>query len=213
MGKLLTEFLGTFFLVLTIALSVTHAGAMAPLAIGVVLVAMVYMGGHISGAHYNPAVSLGAFLTRNLSGRDLVPYMIAQVLGGFAAGAVALVLTGEHPAPAPTTADNMAAMLNEILFTFALVLVVLNVACTPSTKGNSYYGVAIGLTVMAGAFAGGSISGGAYNPAVGVGLCAIDAIRGGSSLSHVWLYLAGPFVGAVLAAGAFILQSRSAKAA
>lgn len=213
MGKLLTEFLGTFFLVLTIALGITHAGAMAPLAIGVGLIALVYMGGHVSGAHYNPAVSLGALLTRNMPARDFVPYLIAQILGGVAAGAVALVLTGEHPAPVPTTADNITALLNEILFTFALVLVVLNVACTSATKGNSYYGVAIGLTVMAGAFVGGPISGGAYNPAVGLGLCAIDALRGGSSLAHVWLYLVGPFVGAILAAGAFTIQNRPAKAA
>jgi aquaporin Z len=211
MHKLLTEFIGTFFLVLVIGLTVIGGTAFAPLAIGAALMVMVYMGGHVSGAHYNPAVSLALAIRGKLVMSELIPYWIAQVLGALAAAWTAQAITGQTFAPAPDVhASGMPALLVEILFTFALVLVVLNVATAQKTSGNSYYGLAIGFTVAVGAFAGGSISGGAFNPAVGIGPIVVNAMAGGGGFQHLWLYLVGPLAGAVLAALVFRVQETPA---
>ncbi len=205
--KLLTEFIGTFFLVLTIGLCVTQGVAMAPLAIGAALMIMVYMGGHISGAHYNPAVSLAVVLRGAMPSSDLIPYWVAQILGALSASAVTMVITGATFAPAPGMDVSMiSALLVEVLFTFALALVVLNVATDPATSGNSYYGLAVGFTVAAGAFAGGAISGGAFNPAVGTGPTLVHAALGGGAFAPLWLYWAGPLAGGAAAAFVYGLQ-------
>jgi aquaporin Z len=207
MNKYVTELIGTFFLVLTIGLSVLGGTPMAPLAIGASLMVMVYMGGHVSGGHYNPAVSLAVLLRGKLQGRDVVPYMAMQVAGALAAAAVVYVVLGRTFAPAPgDAATPLAALLVEVLYTTALCLVVLHSATAPQTTGNSFYGLAIGFTVTAGAFAGGPISGGAFNPAVGVGPIVMAALLGGGSLADLWLYLVGPFVGGGLAAAVYRVQ-------
>src|SRR5215217_2733462 len=172
MNRLLTEFLGTFFLVLSIGLSVIGGVAMAPLAIGATLMVMVYMGGHVSGAHYNPAVTLAVFLRGKLPAKDVVPYWLAQVGGALLAAVIArwvIMGHGIDGTPVPTS-RLLPALLVEFLFTFALAMVVLNSATAPQTAGNSFYGLAIGFTVVAGAMVGGGISGGAFNPAVGFGI-------------------------------------------
>lgn len=207
MRNYLTEFIGTFFLCLTIGMTVVNGTPMAPLAIGSALMIMVYMGGHISGGHYNPAVSLAATMRGALPSAQLVPYIVSQLLGAVAAGAVCQVVMGSTAAPAPgADATTVAALLNEVLFTFALCLVVLNVATSKKTSGNSYYGLAIGFTVVVGAFAGGGVSGGAYNPAVGVGLNLTHSMMSGAAVGHTWLYLVGPFLGGALAAMVFKVQ-------
>ena len=209
MKKLLTEFIGTFFLILTIGLSVLGGSPAAPLAIGAVLMVMVYMGGHISGGHYNPAVSTAALLRGKLPKQDFVPYVAAQLLGGLAAAATTQLITGKTWAPAPDPAAGLGGpLIIEVLFTFALALVVLNVATHKATAGNSYYGLAIGFTVLAGAFAGGPISGGAFNPSVGIGPTVIDVLLGKGSFTHLWLYIVGPLAGAVLAAVVFGIQEK-----
>lgn len=207
MKKLLTEFIGTFFLVLTIGLTVTAASPFAPLAIGAGLMVMVYMGGHISGAHYNPAVSLALLLRKKMPGTDFAPYVVAQLLGATAAAASVHLIVGKTFAPAPGEGVTLlSALLVEVLFTFALALVVLNVATSKATAGNSYYGLAIGFTVTAGAYAGGPISGAAFNPAVGIGPILINATLGSGSFDQLWLYLVGPLLGGVLAAVAYGVQ-------
>jgi len=208
MNKYLTEFIGTFFLVLTIGLSVLGGTPMAPLAIGAALMVMVYMGGHVSGGHYNPAVSLAVALRGKLDTRDIAPYMVMQVLGAVAAAAVVYVVVGRTFAPAPGPAVSAgSALLVEILYTTALSLVVLHSATAPQTTGNSFYGLAIGFTVAAGAFAGGPISGGAFNPAVGIGPILVSAVFGSTAgLANLWLYLLGPFVGGAAAAAVYRLQ-------
>ena len=208
MNRYLTEFIGTFFLVLTIGLSVLSGSALAPLAIGSALMVMVYMGGHISGAHYNPAVSLAILLRGKMDSRDFVPYLIAQVVGAtLGAGAVLMILGSTFaPAPAPD-ASLMAVLLSEFLFTFALALVVLHVATADDTAGNNYYGLAIGFTVMTGAFAVGPVSGAAFNPAVGMGPILMDTLAGDGSMANLWIYLAAPFVGGASAAMVFKIQT------
>ena len=204
MKKYVTEFIGTFFLVLTVCLA---SGSLAPLAIGATLMVMVYMGGHISGGHYNPAVTLAVWMRGKCDTKDVVPYMVFQVLGALAASFVAWTITHRTFAPAPGEGVYWAsALFVEILYTFALALVVLNVATAKATEGNSYYGLAIGFTIAAGAFAGGGISGGAFNPAVGTGPTLWNAFVGDGSLGNWWLYLAGPFLGGAAAALVFRFQ-------
>jgi len=207
MNKYVTEFVGTFFLVLTIGLCVLGGTPMAPLAIGASLMVMVYMGGHVSGGHYNPAVSLAVLLRGKLQPRDVAPYMVAQVVGAVAAAVVVYVILGRTFAPAPGNgASAIGALLVEVLYTTALCLVVLHSATAPQTTGNSFYGLAIGFTVVVGAFAGGPISGGAFNPAVGVGPIVISTLLGGGSIANLWLYLVGPFIGGVVAALLYRVQ-------
>ncbi|HEX7041557.1 MAG TPA: aquaporin [Trueperaceae bacterium] len=203
MRAYLMEFVGTFFLVLTVGLTVAQGSELAPLAIGLALMVMVYAGGHVSGGHYNPAVTLGAVLRGALPSRELVPYWVAQLLGAIVAAAAARWAAGAPFTVAPGPASGtLAALAVETLFTFALVSVVLASATASATKGNSFYGLAIGGTVAAGAAAGGAVSGGAFNPAVGVGAVLVDALAGGPA-GHVWLYVVGPLLGGALAAAAF----------
>jgi aquaporin Z len=200
MQKFVAEFIGTFFLVLTIGCTVIGQGAgpLAPLAIGSVLMVMIFAGGHISGGHFNPAVTLGVWLRGKCETKDVAPYMIFQIVGAVLAALVVKFLKG-GAAVAPLQPQTVPALLAEFLFTFALVYVVLNVATAKGTSGNSFYGLAIGFTVLVGAFSVGSISGGAFNPAVAVGISAM----GLSSWANIWIYLVADFAGAVVAAGAF----------
>ncbi len=210
MRNYVTEFVGTFFLVLTIGLSVLGGTPFAPLAIGASLMIMVYMGGHVSGAHYNPAISLAVFVRGKMASvGELLRYMTAQVLGAIAAALAVYAILGDTFAPAPAgDATALSALLVEFLYTFALALVVLNSAASAKTHGNSFYGLAIGFTIVVAAFAGGPISGGAFNPAVGIGPTIIHATMGDGGWGHLWLYLVGPVLGAAAGAWVFGLQER-----
>ena len=194
MHKYLMEFIGTMFLVLAVGLTGNA------LAIGLMLAVMIYMGGHISGAHYNPAVTLAIVMRGKMEAKDVVPYMAVQI-GGALVAALICAFLGKGFVPAPAASASIGqSLLVEILFTFALASVILAVATSKALDGNYIYGLAIGLTVTASAFAGGGISGGAFNPAVGLGPIILDVINGGSSLGHAWLYIVGPFAGGALAA-------------
>jgi aquaporin Z len=208
MRRYLTEFIGTLFFVLIIGLIVTPgAPPLAPLMIGSTLMVMVYMGGHISGGHYNPAVTLAVYLRGKFLAGDVLPYMVAQILGGTIGAYLSWLLLGASFAPAPAeTATTMGALLVELLFTFLLALTVLNVAASSETKGNSFYGLAIGFSIVVGVSAGGSISGGVYNPAIGTGALLIHAFLDGGDLGNLWIYLVGPFAGGALAAMVFRIQ-------
>ncbi len=206
MKKYLVEFIGTFFLVFTIGMTVLAPGAgnLAPLAIGSVLAVMIFAGGHISGGHFNPAVTLGVWLRGKCEGRDVAPYLLAQTTAAICASfAVKALKTGVIAKAAEMTGamtpEVGPALLAEFLFTFALVWVVLNVATAKGTSGNSFYGLAIGFTVLAGAYAVGGISGGVFNPAVAIGVCTMGII----SWSSIWIYVVANFAGGIAAALAF----------
>jgi aquaporin Z len=211
MRNYVTEFIGTFFLVFTIGLTVLGGSPLAPLAIGSSLMIMVYMGGHVSGAHYNPAVTAAVFLRGKMaSSAELIMYWVFQILGAIVAALAVKWITGQTFAPAPAEgATAFGALLVEFLYTFALALVVLNSAASAKTHGNSFYGLAIGFTIMVAAFAGGPISGGAFNPAVGIGPTAVNAVFGAGDWKSLWLYLVGPLLGGCAAAWVFGLQERS----
>ena len=206
MNKYLVEFIGTFFLLFTVGMTVIEpgAGAMAPLAIGSVLMVMFFAGGHISGGHFNPAVTLAVLLRGKTDVTDAVIYIVVQLV----AGVVAALLVGFFKAGAEVTAmqHNVAAsLIAEFLFTFALCYVVLNVATARATQGNSYFGLAIGFTVLVGAYAVGGVSGGAFNPAVATGI----TVMGLSSWASFWIYLVADFAGGAVAAFAFRAVSPS----
>ena len=200
MNKYIAEFIGTFFLVLTIGCTVigNGAGAFAPLAIGSALMVMIFAGGHVSGGHFNPAVTLGVWLRGKCAAKDVAPYMLFQVIGAVLAAFAAKFLRG-GTAVTPLQLATAPALLAEFLFTFALVYVVLNAATAKDTSGNSFYGLAIGFTVLVGAFSVGNISGGAFNPAVAVGI----SVMGLSSWPNFWIYVVADFVGGAVAAAAF----------
>jgi len=197
MKKYIVEFIGTFFLVFTVGCTVIApgAGALAPIAIGASLMVMIFAGGHVSGGHFNPAVTLAVWLRGKCRSGDVIPYWIAQIAAAFAAAWVVHFLKVETPAEVFTMGAK-AAFLAEFLFTFALAWVVLNVATSKGTAGNSFYGLAIGMTVMVGAFAVGGISGGAFNPAVATGI----TLMGLSSWNHYWVFLASELAGGAVAA-------------
>ena len=152
MKKYITEFIGTFFLVLTIGLTGN------PLAIGAALMVMIYAGGHISGGHYNPAVTLAVLIRGRISISDAMVYMGSQLAGAIAA-ALVVGIYKQAPAEAMQSLDTTKAIVAEAIGTFALAYVVLNVATAKGNAGNSYFGLAIGFTVMAMAFAFGEYSG------------------------------------------------------
>ena len=199
MNKFIVECIGTFFLLLTIGLTVIpgSAGVIAPLAIGSVLMVMVYAGGHISGAHYNPAVTLAVLIRGKCTMTDVPVYLGAQILGAVAGALTAQFLVGSGTAAG--TIDVTKSLIAELLFTFALAYVVLNVATAKGTSGNSFYGLAIGFVVMAGAFSVGGISGGAFNPAVAIAAPLMGLI----DWNNIWIHISADFAGGALAAIVF----------
>jgi len=155
---------------------------------------MIYAGGHISGAHYNPAVTLAVLIRGRINAADAIAYMIVQILGAVAAAYLVTYFYDKLPEVVPRT-NNFRAIVAEFVGTFALAYVVLNVATSKDTAGNSYYGLAIGFTVLAMAYAFGAISGGAFNPAVAVGICIMQI----AGWTDIWIYLLGCFAGGLVA--------------
>jgi aquaporin Z len=195
MKKYLVEFIGTFFLVFTIGMSVRSGAPLAPIAIGASLMVMIFAGGHISGGHFNPAVSFAVFIRGKLEAKDLIPYWTAQFVAGLAAAClVSFLFHGTMLVPALRATTPSAIV--EFLFTFALAWVVLNVATHKGTAGNSFYGLAIGMTVMTGAVAVGGVSGGAFNPAVGLGVFSM----GLESAKQLGVYVVADLAGGAVAA-------------
>jgi aquaporin Z len=202
MKKYIVEFIGTFFLVLTVGMTVIDPGAgpMAPVAIGSALMIMIFAGGHISGGHFNPAVTLSVWLRGRCPTGDVGAYMLAQILGAGTASFIALYLKGD-PMYAAKDVATMPALIAEFLGTFALTYVVLNVATAKGTSGNSFYGLAIGFTVMTMAYAFSAVSACAFNPAVAVGLAVMHITK----VANLWIYLLGNFAAGAVSAITFKL--------
>jgi aquaporin Z len=194
MGKYVTEFIGTFFLVLVVALTGNA------LAIGATLMVMIFAGGHISGAHYNPAVTLAVWIRGKVTAQDAIVYMVVQIIAAIVAALIAKWYMGDMGvATMDLSGKVLKVFIGELIGTFALAYVVLNVATSKGTTGNSFYGLAIGFTVFAMATAFGSISGGAFNPAVATGATVVGAF----ALKNIWIYLFACFGGGFLAALVF----------
>lgn len=202
MRKYIVEFIGTFYLVSVVGHTVIHpgAGVIPPLAIGSILMVMIFAGGHISGGHYNPAVTLGVWLRGRCPTADVPGYILAQLLAAVFAGFIVLFMKGRPEVKALDFASGpMVPLLAEFFGTFALVYVVLNVATAKGTAGNSFYGLAIGFTVLSCAFAFGGYSGGAFNPAVALGITIMGIISG----ANIWIPLVACFAAGAAAALTF----------
>jgi aquaporin Z len=200
--KLVVEFIGTFFLVFTVGASSRSATSLAPLAIGAVLMVMVYAGGHISGGHYNPAVTIAALVRGRIGAGDAIGYWVAQLIAGLLAAVVVSATVSASPAHtlAPHGHAMASALVVEFLFTFALAYVVLNVATSKDHPDNSFYGLAIGFTVLVGAVAVGGISGGAFNPSVVLGGAAMGLFAWSTLIYLVPQLIAGVAAGFVFRA-------------
>ena len=194
MNKYVAEFIGTFFLVLVVALTGNA------LAIGATLMVMIFAGGHISGAHYNPAVTLAVLIRGKVTAQDAIAYMVVQIIGAIVAALIAKWYMGDMGvATMDLSGKILKVFIGELIGTFALAYVVLNVATSKGTTGNSFYGLAIGFTVFAMATAFGAVSGGAFNPAVATGATVVGAF----ALKNIWIYLIACFGGGFLAALVF----------
>jgi len=206
--KLVVEFIGMFLFVFTVGMATNKAGAgaLAPLAIGSILMVMVFAGGHISGGHFNPAVSTAVRLRGRMTNEEFGAYLVTQFAAAVLAGLLVRYVGGRE-AQAVVASDGKMLIV-EFLFTFALAWVVLNVATARGTEGNSFYGLAIGFTVVAGALAVGGISGGAFNPAIALGAM----VTGLFQWSNIWIYLFADFLGAAAAAWAFLFVLPAEKA-
>uniref|UniRef100_A0A6U0J7A6 Aquaporin n=1 Tax=Minutocellus polymorphus TaxID=265543 RepID=A0A6U0J7A6_9STRA len=206
-GKATMELVGTFILLFTIQLAVSSAGKMAPVPIGLALMSAVYAGGPISGAHYNPAVSLAVFLRGKSTLHEMLIYWAFQIAGGFVGACLGGIVGGDHAVASVGNGYFLGqALLAEVIWTFVLCFVVLGVATNSATEGNSFFGAAIGLTVTAGAFSIGGISGGAFNPAVALslsfakhlsnipysGFVALANLLGGALAAAIFYFVAPP---------------------
>lgn len=208
MRSYVTEFIGTFGLVFTVGCAVMSGSSLVPLAVGAALMVLVYAGAHISGAHYNPAVTLGVYLRGTLSRGEVARYWIAQLAGAFVAAWLAKFTV--HPGPLhslPVSGVHaiFSALLAELVFTFLLVYVVLNVATSKAQPGNQFFGLAIGFTMAAGAFAVGGVSGAAFNPALAFG----DMLMGLVNWANFYIYLIAELLGGAVAAATFGYLSRA----
>ena len=199
--KLIAEFIGTFFLALTICTAAVHgsAGEYAPFAIASTLMVMIYGLGHVSGAHFNPAVTVGVWLRGACEKDEVAPYIAVQVIAGAAAALASANLLIADPSVTALELDMTQTIGAEFLYTFALVFVILNVATSEATAGNGYYGAAIAFVVLAGALTVGGISGGSFNPAVTGALF----ISGVIEATDLWMHLVPQFVAGVVAVQAF----------
>lgn len=209
-NKYLVEFIGTFFLVAVFCL--TSGNFLAPIAVGSLLAAIIYMGYSVSGAHFNPATTLAILILKKINLKTSIGYILVQFIAGCAGAMCYFLIWGRNSGvPRPNMEINIVKPLFiETIFTFIMILVILFVAVSKKTAGNNYYGLAIGFTVIGIAIAGGNISGGAFNPAVGFGPMLIDKLFGTCSCNpfeYGWIYFAGPFSGSILAAFTFRLLS------
>jgi aquaporin Z len=200
-----SEFVGTFFFVLTVGFNVLQNAAMAPFSTGGILMAMVSATGKVSGGHFNPAVTVGVLLRGKIDKENAMVYACSQLLGGLAASCVYTLILGATFTLQPGHGYTLvAAGLVEVLFTAALVFVVLSVATTEQDNDNWYFGLAIGFTVMAAAFAIGPISGCSLNPALSFGVMVSNLLyQGHMQLPNFLVYTVSPCIGATLAAMLF----------
>eukprot|EP01121_Diplochlamys_sp_Union-15-3_P021899 TRINITY_DN9119_c0_g1_i1.p1 TRINITY_DN9119_c0_g1~~TRINITY_DN9119_c0_g1_i1.p1 ORF type:complete len:255 (-),score=35.96 TRINITY_DN9119_c0_g1_i1:53-817(-) len=219
--QLWVEFLGTYFLVLTVAMNVMGRTENGGIAIGSTLMIIVFSGGYISGGHFNPAVTLAVYLRGKIGSTESVFYLISQLLGSFIAAWCAFFVFDKTFAVAPQHYlvnlhwKNSSALFVEFIWTFLLCSVILHTATTKAQEGNSFFGLAIGFTVLAGAISMGPISGGAFNPAVATGPAIVQAIigkdhngRGRKDAASIWIYWLGPLMGGICSAFAFRIATR-----
>ena len=203
-SKFLAELIGTFTIVFAGCGSLMVAerfpssisGSSIPVIFGLAVAVMIYAVGHISGAHFNPAVTTAFALVRHFPVKQVIPYWLAQFSGAILASLLLRLILPEGSVFGATTAHVMtlAAIVWEIVLTFFLMFVIIAVATDTRAVG-MMAGLAIGGTVALGAFVGGAITGASMNPARSFGPALISW-----SFDNIWIYFIGPVIGAVMAA-------------
>ena len=191
MQRYMMELIGTFFL--TVAISLTGN----PIAIGLMLMAMIYVGSHISGGHYNPALTLATWIRGKINTNDTIAYMVAQTVGALLAVWVFMMITNTVYAPETAAGVQLGtAIMVEALLVMVLVWVFLVMTSMTSYKGSAVGGVVVGLTLMSIAFIGGL-----FNPAVALGAMMCNMMKGGAfvGMNNALIYVGGPLVGGALA--------------
>lgn len=209
MKKYLAEGIGTFFLMLIIILTANNGAAnLSPLAVGLALTGLTYAGWHISNAHFNPAITLAVLMRGRIDRTDALYYVIAQAAGAVLAalfGVFLLNCSGAASVPMHVSKNGLCALVAEFLGAFALAYVILNVAFRNTPTDQVHHGAAAGCTLASLTWALGSISGGAFNPAVALGA----SICGMYDWADCWIYLIGTLLGAAAAASAIqAIESR-----
>lgn len=209
MKKYLTEFIGTFFLILTVIMSANNPtiGLLAPFAMSGMYLAMIYAGSAISGAHYNPAITVAMLMQKKIDRTDALYYIMVQLIASVLAAAIGVYLhdcAGGLNIVARVNEQPICAILGEFLGAFALTYVFLKVSPAATNENNAYYGLAIGFTVLAVSFGFGSLSGGAYNPAIALG-GSVAGMFGWDDLLFLWI---GSLLGAAAAATVIQLLQR-----
>ena len=202
--------MGTIVLVLATRLALNDPDGVAFIAVGVTLCALIYAFDHVSGAQFNPAVTIGLVITRKMSALTGILYVIVQTMGGLTGGLLAYAIASPKDikpfVPANGTGASWAA---EFLYAFALILVQQNVGTEKnSTEPNSYFGIAVAFTVLSGAAATFQISGACFNPAIGTGVdFAAILVSGQFGLTNIWIYWTAPVMGAVTASAVKFYQN------
>ena len=193
MKKYILELIGTFFIVFTVGLGSN------PLAVGFAYISMIYIGFNISGAHYNPVISIVMFLKKKIDTKNLILYVLFQILGSCLA-ALSISVMKSNMQIQPVLADSIYSVLFiEAIFTFFIVLAYIRVT-SEELKNNSFYGLVIGLPLIVGMFSASAVSGAVFNPAVSIGPSLIDIVtKDGVSQYFTWYYLIGPILGGIFA--------------
>ena len=203
MRKLASESLGTFALLFAgtgaIVINTASNGAIThpgiALTFGLIILAMIYTFGDVSGAHFNPAVTIGFAVARRFPWRDVPGYLAAQLFGAFAAsGLLRFLFPADKTLGATLPAGpEMQSFILEVVLTFLLMMVILSVSTGAKEKGITA-GIAIGATIGLEAMFAGPICGASMNPARSIAPAVVSG-----HLEHLWLYVAAPVLGAVLA--------------
>jgi len=216
--KFISEFLGTYYLVLTVGLNVLLGGPCGALSIAASLMCMIYALGDVSGAHFNPAVTCAIVLTGKAPASIIPAYFAAQLSGGLCGALSYVSITGLSASLGPAQGSWYDTAMAEIMYTFVLCFVVLNVACQGTAnvfaaggKAQQMYGLAIGFCIVVGGFAIGPISGGSLNPAVSVAIDTSHAIHGGKRWLNCVAYSCFEVIGASIAAGLYYVVRDSTK--
>jgi len=221
----IAEFIGTLLYSMTFAITtypikleipdltsinINESYFIAPLAVGFIVIAMIYAFGHISGGHFNPAITLAVLIRKFITPIDAMFFLLVQFSGAFAGAFLAYAITYDlpyiEPYVDPSTKEGIEdfrCVLVEAIYSFAICIVVINVATTDSQSGNYFYGVSIGMTVAAGLAASQKISGGCFNPALGTALSVTNSLRDEGTIEHIWIYIVSPLIGAVIAGYSF----------
>ena len=223
MKKYVAEMIGTMVLVLIGCGSAVFAGVSQPfaavgtlgvaMAFGLSVVAMVYTIGKISGCHINPAITLGMLVSKRISSKDAIMYMLFQVIGAIIGSAILYVLAKDSGSTTTLTGANgyahlMPAFVAETVFTFIFLLVVLG--ATSKGADNKFAGLAIGLSLVMIHIVCIPITGTSVNPARSISPAIFELVQGSSAaISQLWLFILAPFLGAILAGGVWGVLDKS----